>query len=682
VSGRPGAAPAPGGADAGEAGLTPAAAGTGQDAGAAGPAAGAGSAGMGPDRDGGVAGIDPDSDAGLAGIGPDPDAGLAGIGPDPGAGLAGIGPDLGARPADIDLDPDAELADIEQDAGHGLAAAGPGAGAGLAETGPGTGAAPAGTEPGTGAEVAAATTRSRVRAVRLAGGWPLRRTFLVGFVIVTLFSLAAIVAGGTALANLASARDRVVNKIDPAAFRTSQLGVAYLNQETGVRGYALSARPTFLAPYNEGLGQESRQVSALRRLLTGIPVASADLTEVTARAGVWRARYAEPTIRQVRTTGQPVTGATTNQGKAEFDALRAALGGMQADLTTERRQAVAGLNGSAATLDAICLGIGVSLLVILIVLAFILEISVIRPLSRLAADARTVADGEFTHHVDPGGPQEVRTTGIDVNRMRERILAELSTVRAANASLEGAHASLEARTEDLQRSNAELEQFAYVASHDLQEPLRKVASFVQLLQRRYAGQLDDKADQYIELAVDGAKRMQQLINDLLAFSRVGRTAQRREEVSCSVLLAQAWANLGPAARASHATIEAGHLPVVLGETSLLTAVFQNLLSNALKFAGEQAPRISVSARREGEQWLFSFSDNGIGIPAEYAERIFVIFQRLHDRAAYPGTGIGLAMCRKIIEYHGGRIWLDTTVTSGARFCFTLPARPEDADAHD
>jgi signal transduction histidine kinase len=377
----------------------------------------------------------------------------------------------------------------------------------------------------------------------------------------------------------------------------------------------------------------------------------------------------------VRATRKPVTGATTNQGKTEFDALRAALGGLQADLTSERRQAVAGLNGSATTLNAICLGIGVSLLVILIVLAFSLEISVIRPLSRLAADARTVADGDFTHHVDPGGPQEVRTVGIDVNRMRERILAELSAVRAA-------HTSLEARTEDLQRSNAELEQFAYVASHDLQEPLRKVASFCQLLQRRYAGRLDEKADQYIEHAVDGAKRMQQLINDLLAFSRVGRTAQRQEEVSCAVLLAQAWANLGPAVRASHATIEVGDLPVVLGEASLLTAVFQNLLSNALKFTGEQAPRISVSARREGEHWLFSFSDNGIGIPAEYADRIFVIFQRLHDRAAYPGTGIGLAMCRKIIEYHGGRIWLDTTVTSGARFCFTLPVRPGDAGAHD
>ena len=616
------------------------------------------------------------------GTGPDADAA------DPvlnsGAGLTGTGVDAGAEPDGTGLDgtgPDAEaeLADTGRHPGRELAAPGPDATTGLAEAGPGTGAALAGTGPGADAEVAA-TTRARAMAARLAaGGWPLRRTFLVGFVIVTLFSLAAIVLGGVSLANLASARDRVVNKIDPAAFRTSQLGIAYLNQETGVRGYALSARPTFLAPYAEGLAQERREISALRRLLTGMPVASADLAQVTARAGLWRARYAQPTIRRVRATGQPVTGAATNQGKADFDRLRSSLSSMQADLTTERGQAVAGLNGSAATLNAICLGIGISLLVILIVLAFSLEISVIRPLSRLAGDARKVADGDFTHHVDPGGPQEVRTVGIDVNRMRERILAELSTVRAAHVSLEAAHTSLEARTEDLQRSNAELEQFAYVASHDLQEPLRKVASFVQLLQRRYAGQLDDKADQYIELAVDGAKRMQQLINDLLAFSRVGRTAQRREEVACGVLLAQAWANLGPAVRASHATIEVGDLPVVLGETSLLTAVFQNLLSNALKFAGDQAPRISVSARRDEEHWLFSFSDNGIGIPAEYAERIFVIFQRLHDRAAYPGTGIGLAMCRKIIEYHGGRIWLDTTVTSGARFCFTLPARPEDVD---
>jgi light-regulated signal transduction histidine kinase (bacteriophytochrome) len=277
--------------------------------------------------------------------------------------------------------------------------------------------------------------------------------------------------------------------------------------------------------------------------------------------------------------------------------------------------------------------------------------------------------------MEPGGPAEMRAVGLDVDRMRERILSELSELQAA-------HAALEARTEDLQRSNSELEQFAYVASHDLQEPLRKVASFCQLLQRRYAGRLDAKADEYIEHAVDGAKRMQALINDLLAFSRVGRTAQHREPVSCAVLLAHAWANLAADVRRTHATIEVGELPVVLGEASLLTAVFQNLISNALKFRADEQPRVTVSVRRDGEFWLFSFSDNGIGIEPEYAERIFVIFQRLHDKAAYPGTGIGLAMVRKIIEYHGGRIWLDTTITAGARFWFTLPALPEDEHASD
>jgi len=163
---------------------------------------------------------------------------------------------------------------------------------------------------------------------------------------------------------------------------------------------------------------------------------------------------------------------------------------------------------------------------------------------------------------------------------------------------------------------------------------------------------------------------------------VGRTAQHREPVSCGLLLAQAWANLGTEVRRSHATIEVGDLPVVLAEASLLTAVFQNLLSNALKFHGDAPPRVSVSARPDGRFWLFTFSDNGIGIEPEYAERIFVIFQRLHDRATYPGTGIGLAMARKIIEYHGGRVWLDITATAGARFCFTLPLLSGDEAGHD
>jgi light-regulated signal transduction histidine kinase (bacteriophytochrome) len=280
-----------------------------------------------------------------------------------------------------------------------------------------------------------------------------------------------------------------------------------------------------------------------------------------------------------------------------------------------------------------------------------------------------VAGGDFGHEVSLRGPREVTSLAADVNTMRTRILQELSATQNANTVLQ-------AHSEELQRSNSELEQFAYIASHDLQEPLRKVASFTQLLQRRYAGQLDARADQYIEFAVDGAKRMQALINDLLSYSRVGRSAREPALISSDAALAQARANLAAAMEESAATIEAGHLPLVLGELPLLTAVFQNLLSNALKFGGSDPPRVQITVRPDGDFWLFSFTDHGIGIEPEYADRIFVIFQRLHERTAYPGTGIGLAMSRKIIEYFGGRIWLDTTYSDGTRFLFTLPMPPE------
>ncbi len=239
--------------------------------------------------------------------------------------------------------------------------------------------------------------------------------------------------------------------------------------------------------------------------------------------------------------------------------------------------------------------------------------------------------------------------------------------------------ALRRTTEDLIKSNKELESFAYVASHDLQEPLRKIASFCQLLQRRYAGRLDEQADQYIAFAVDGAKRMQELINDLLAFSRVGRIPRDAEEVSCTTVLEQATKNLATMIEQSGATIEADELPTVRAEVPLLTAVFQNLVSNAIKFRREDPPHIVVEAHRDGDFWEFSFTDNGIGVEPDYAERIFVIFQRLHGKAEYPGTGIGLAMSRKIIEYHGGRIWLDTEHRPGARFRFTLPVLAEQND---
>lgn len=236
-----------------------------------------------------------------------------------------------------------------------------------------------------------------------------------------------------------------------------------------------------------------------------------------------------------------------------------------------------------------------------------------------------------------------------------------------------AEQALEERARELARSNADLEQFANVASHDLQEPLRMVASYTQLLAKRYQGQLDERADRWIGFAVDGAHRMQTLINDLLAYSRVGTRGEVLSPVEAGTALAGALANLRLAIRDAGAEVIHGSLPVVLGDQTQLVQLFQNLIGNAVKFRGEAPPRVEIAARQEGGEWVFSVRDNGIGIAPEFAERIFVIFQRLHERERYPGTGIGLAICKRIVERHGGRIWLDSQEGPGSTFLFTLKA---------
>ena len=501
--------------------------------------------------------------------------------------------------------------------------------------------------------------------------WPLGRIIGAAVLLVSLFSVAAVVIGALALTHLDSERQRVVTTIDPAALAAQQLYSALLNQETGVRGYALSGNPGFLAPYTRGLAAESAALAQLTPLLPRLPAAStADLRQTVRQAADWRTRYAEPTIAQIRASGKPVAGPDILAGKAEFDALRGTFASFQAAVAAARQQALASLYHAAGELHVTLLVIAIGLAAVVAGLALVLRATAIRPLYALSAEARRVAAGDFGHEVAQAGPREVRYLAADVNRMRTRILRELDAVREANEAL-AAHAV------ELQRSNAELEQFAYVASHDLQEPLRKVTSFCQLLQRRYGGQLDERADQYIEFAVDGAKRMQVLINDLLAFSRVGRSAQDLRPVACEAALAGAKANLSAQIAQAGAVIEAGPLPAVRGQLTLLTVVFQNLLGNALKFRGQRPPHVVVTAARDGAFWLFTVTDNGIGIDPQYADRVFLIFQRLHDRATYPGTGIGLAMCRKIIDYLGGQIWVDTAAAEGARFCFTLPALPDD-----
>jgi two-component system sensor kinase FixL len=228
--------------------------------------------------------------------------------------------------------------------------------------------------------------------------------------------------------------------------------------------------------------------------------------------------------------------------------------------------------------------------------------------------------------------------------------------------------------EELARSNLDLEQFAYVASHDLQEPLRAVAGCVQVLQKRYQGQLDGRADELIAHTVAGVSRMQALIDDLLSYSRVSTRGGAFETCDCEGVLEQAGANLEVALKESGTVLTHDALPTVMADAAQLTHLFQNLISNAIKFRNPEPPKIHVAVRSEDDLWVFSVTDNGIGMQPEYFERIFIIFQRLHTRNEYPGTGIGLAICKKIVERHGGRIWVDSEPGRGSTFHFTIPAK--------
>ncbi len=226
--------------------------------------------------------------------------------------------------------------------------------------------------------------------------------------------------------------------------------------------------------------------------------------------------------------------------------------------------------------------------------------------------------------------------------------------------------------DDLARSNAELERFAYVASHDLQEPLRMVSSYMQLLERRYKDKLDSDALEFINYAVDGSNRMKILINDLLAYSRVGMRGQELAPTNCEETLANALTNLQASIEESKAKITHDPLPRIMADGTQLESLFQNLIGNAIKFHGSQPPLIHVGVKKDKKDWVFSVSDNGIGIDPQYFERIFILFQRLHNRQEYSGTGIGLAISKRIVERHGGRIWIESQAEKGSTFFFTLP----------
>jgi len=256
-------------------------------------------------------------------------------------------------------------------------------------------------------------------------------------------------------------------------------------------------------------------------------------------------------------------------------------------------------------------------------------------------------------------------------RLRVAVGRALQETRLQTQKRE-AEKQLADKVEELARSNRELEQFAYVASHDLQEPLRMVANYTQLLADRYQEKLDANAEKYIRYAVDGAVRMQTLIQDLLAYSRVGRRGLHLKTVDANLAVDEALQNLRTAIEESQAVVSHDRLPCIVADNSQLVQLFQNLIGNAIKFCGPEPPAVTISARNTADHWIFSVLDNGIGIAPEHAETIFVIFQRLHTHAEYPGNGIGLAICKKIVEQHGGKIWVESELGKGSTFHFILP----------
>ncbi|MFJ1969411.1 ATP-binding protein [Streptomyces sp. NPDC087903] len=497
--------------------------------------------------------------------------------------------------------------------------------------------------------------------------WTTRRWLWAG-VSVTLIVLAVLGSlGGWAMWRTSQITAELVDRRSPALIDSMRVQEALVNQETGIRGYGLSGQRDFLQPYMRGAAEEKVVLRRLRPLLAGDERARADLADVERLAGSWQERIAGPVSSAPAEEAVQLATERAEEGKSTFDSLRKALARQQSHLEAERATASRELRHAMKLRNWMFAVIAVVIVLVAFVVFEGLRRGITGPLSLLGSDARDVAQGRFDLALVGKGPADLRQLTSDVESMRRRLVEELQ-------SSEASRTLLDEQAADLKRSNAELEQFAYVASHDLQEPLRKVSSFTQLLQRRYGSQLDERADQYIAFAVDGANRMQVLINDLLAFSRVGRVHNEHQTVDLEEVMSKTLDNLSVAVEESGAEITHDVLPTVVGDTTQLSMLWQNLLSNAIKFrSSDRTPHIHVSAVSADGVWEFAVSDNGIGIAPEFQEKVFILFQRLHTKDAYPGTGIGLAMCKKIVEFHGGTIGIDPDHTPGTRLVLTLPA---------
>ncbi len=509
--------------------------------------------------------------------------------------------------------------------------------------------------------------------------WRLRRRLGSVFAVVGAVIAASVAVAAVASVSFVRRGNDNIYRWQPAAATSQRLLADLVNQETGVRGYALSGRIESLEPYTQYRTQQVKDSAELADLITGDTELQRLQRAVVAAADDWRLQVVEPLIAVVRRGARPSV-STLEVGKSRFDLIRT-----RSAALTERLAARARASRDARVADGSYALASFGVLLILVLISGVvlwrgMERWVLRPIGRLGAQTREISSGPFHKQVVADGPLEFIELGHDVETMRRQIATQLDAA-------ERAQEDLRARSAELARSNDDLQQFAYVASHDMSEPLRKVANFCQLLERQYGPELDDRARQYIHFAVDGAKRMQALITDLLALSRVGRSTEAFETIDLDRKLDQALAGLSERITESGARIERlTPLPTVDGDRALLISLFENLVGNAIKYRRpDVAPLVRISAELDeaAHVWTFTIGDNGIGIDPAYAERIFAVFQRLHLRDQYGGTGIGLALCRKIVEFHRGHIWLaDVESDVGAQFRFTLPESRARAEPRD
>jgi signal transduction histidine kinase len=410
-----------------------------------------------------------------------------------------------------------------------------------------------------------------------------------------------------------------------------------LDAETGQRGYIITSEETYLEPYYYAREHVHQNVAELRGLTADNPSQQRTLNHLEPLTSTMLSALQDRVeIRKQKGLAAAAEEVREGSAKLHMDEIRGLIGEMRLEenrLLKLRTEEAADASSRTARIVIVT---GAALAVAFLCLAGVVVWKEMGQRNRAEEEVRQL------------------NTGLE-RRVTERT------------------AELAERAKELARSNAELQQFAYVASHDLQEPLRMVASFTQLLAKRYNDKLDDDAREFIGYAVDGATRMQTLISDLITYSRVGSQGKPFAPTDVDALLRRVLESLKFTTEESEAVISHDPLPVVMADPQQLGQLFQNLLTNAIKFRGEEPPRVRISAEKNGGDRKFSIRDNGIGISQEHADRIFIIFQRLHTKTEYPGTGIGLAICKKIVERHGGRIWVDAPPGGGSMFCFTFPA---------